>query len=116
LSIALGSPYFVTYWLLPVFAGQPFLRAVLLAEHTGCSLDDDAMTNTRTTYTVWPVRFLMWQMPYHAQHHRYPSLPSFALADAHAKIGPHLTQLARNGYAGMHAELLRSFFARRHTA
>ena len=78
-----GQPLFVTYWLLPVALGQPLLRAILLAEHTGCSEDDDALSNTRTTHTILPVRFLMWEMPFHAEHHRYPALPFFALARAH---------------------------------
>jgi fatty acid desaturase len=115
-SIVLGRPYFIEYWLLPVVVGQPLLRAILLAEHGGCTQDNDAMSNTRTTYTIWPVRFLMWQMPFHAEHHRYPSLPFFALSRAHTWIGPHLTQVARSGYTGLHADLLRSFFAKRRTA
>jgi fatty acid desaturase len=114
LSIALGSPYFVTYWLLPVAVAQPLLRAVLMAEHSGCSLDDDAMNNTRTTYTFAPVRFLMWQMPFHAEHHRYPSLPFFALSRAHARIGPHLGHVASRGYSGMHSALLRDLLGKRH--
>lgn len=115
-SIALGSPYFLVYWLLPVAVAQPLLRAILIAEHSGCSLDDDAMSNTRTTYTLWPIRFLMWQMPYHAEHHRYPSLPFFALARAHGLVGPHLAMIARGGYTGMHAELLRSLVVTRPSA
>jgi fatty acid desaturase len=106
-SVALGQPYFVTYWLLPVAVAQPLLRAILLAEHTGCAENNDALTNTRTTHTLWPVRFLMWEMPYHAEHHRYPALPFFALAEAHRSVGPHLLHVARRGYLGVHADLLR---------
>lgn len=106
-SAALGEAYFVTYWLLPVALAQPLLRAILLAEHTGCSEDDDPLSNTRTTYTLWPVRFLMWEMPYHAEHHRYPALPFFALARAHHRMEPLLTHVARHGYLGMHAKFVR---------
>lgn len=116
LSFALSEPYFVTYWLLPVVAAQPLLRAILLAEHTGCGQDADALKNTRTTYTVWPVRFLMWRMPYHAEHHCYPSLPFFALARVHARIAPQLEHVARGGYTGMHAEFLRGLVAKRRPA
>ena len=69
LSAALGSPGFITYWLLPLAVGQPLLRAILLAEHTGCSNDGNPLTNTRTTLTTPPIRFLMWNMPFHAEHH-----------------------------------------------
>jgi fatty acid desaturase len=106
-SFAVGSPLFVTFWLLPVAVGQPLLRAILLAEHTGCSEDGNPMTNTRTTYTVAPVRFLMWEMPYHAEHHRHPALPFFALAPAHEVLGPRLAHVARDGYVGVHVALLK---------
>lgn len=106
-SGALGEPWFVTHWLLPVALGQPLLRFILLAEHTGCSEDDDALTNTRTTHTLLPVRFLMWEMPYHAEHHRYPALPFFALARAHAVLGSQFVHVAKHGYLGVHVDFLR---------
>ena len=37
------------YWLIPLAFGLPLLRLYLLTEHTGCSEDDDGLTNTRTT-------------------------------------------------------------------
>lgn len=87
LSIALSNPWFlVTYWLFPLAIGQPLLRFVLLAEHTGCTEDDNSLSNTRTTLTQWPLRFLMWNMPYHAEHHLYPSIPFHALAEAHSLL------------------------------
>jgi fatty acid desaturase len=112
-SVALGQALFVIYWLVPVAIGQPLLRGILLAEHTGCSEDDDVLSNTRTTYTLSPVRFLMWDMPYHAEHHRYPALPFFALAATHDRLGPELVHVARRGYLGFHADFLRSLGARR---
>jgi fatty acid desaturase len=115
LSLALGQPLFVTYWLLPVALGQPLLRAILLAEHAGCSQDDDALSNTRTTHTIFPVRVLMWDMPYHAEHHRYPAIPFFALAAVHEKLGPSLAHVAREGYTGMHVAFLRGLTRRSET-
>lgn len=112
LSAAAGEPWFVIYWFLPVALGQPLLRFILLAEHTGCSQDDDPLTNTRTTHTVYPVRFLMWEMPYHAEHHRYPALPFFALARAHAVLGPQFVHVAKRGYLGVHVDFLKSLGAR----
>jgi fatty acid desaturase len=109
LSFAVERPLFFVYWLAPVALAQPFLRAILLAEHTGCSNDDDPLTNTRTTHTIGLVRFLMWEMPYHAEHHRYPALPFFALERAHAGLGPSLQHVARHGYLGFHRELLATF-------
>jgi len=107
-SIALGYPYFVVYWLVPVALGQPLLRIILLAEHGGCTEDDNSLTNTRTTRTILPVRFLMWEMPYHAEHHRYPAIPFFALARTHRELGPHLLHVERRGYTGMHLKFLKN--------
>ena len=77
-------PYTATE--VPVADSVPILRAYLLAEHTGCTLDRNGLTNTRTTLTTAPVRLLMWNMPYHAEHHLFPSIPFHRLAEAHAAI------------------------------
>ena len=74
------------FWIGPQLLGQPPLRAYLLAEHTGCTQDRNGLTNTRTTLTIAPVRLMMWDMPYHAEHHLFPSIPFHRLADAHALI------------------------------
>jgi fatty acid desaturase len=108
----LSEPYFTIYWLVPVALAQPLLRAILLAEHMGCSETSDMLSNTRTTYTLWPVRFLMWEMPYHADHHRYPALPFFSLALAHERLAPHLAHVARRGYSGLHLAFLRNLWRR----
>lgn len=92
-------------WLLPLALGQPFLRLLLLAEHTGCAYSSDGLANTRTTLTLAPVRWLMWNMPFHAEHHLYPSLPFHALPKAHRWIGPRLQHLD-HGYLSVHAALL----------
>ena len=39
------------FWVLPQLLCQPFLRAYVLAEHTGCTTDRNGLTNTRTTLT-----------------------------------------------------------------
>lgn len=93
LSIFFGQPWFFLYWLLPLMVGQPLLRAILLSEHGGCSHDDNPLTNTRTTLTLFPLRFLMWNMPYHAEHHLYASIPFHQLAEAHEKLRPHFAHI-----------------------
>lgn len=93
LSFAVGQPWFLLYWLLPLFIGQPILRFILLAEHTGCTLDANLLTNTRTTLTLLPVRFFMWNMPFHAEHHLYPSIPFHALPKAHKQLSSHFNHI-----------------------
>jgi fatty acid desaturase len=105
LSLLGGHGFLLWSWLLPLAIGQPVLRFFLLAEHTGCAYGDDGLRNTRTTLTTAPVRWLMWNMPFHSEHHLYPSLPFHALPAAHRWIGPRLQHLDR-GYVAVHRQLL----------
>lgn len=108
LSAAFGHPWFLfTYWILPLAVGQPLLRFVLLAEHTGCTYDDNPLANTRTTLTLWPLRFLMWNMPYHAEHHLYPSIPFHALPNAHSILKQQF-QTVDAGYIGVNRNIVQS--------
>nr|WP_272819462.1 fatty acid desaturase [Scytonema hofmannii] len=105
LSIAFKQPWFVLYWLLPLIVGQPILRFILLGEHTGCSLDANPLTNTRVTLTLWPVRFLMRNMPFHAEHHLYPSIPFHALPKAHQQLNSYFTHVDQ-GYIKVNQDII----------
>ena len=83
-SVITGSAVAIRLWLVPALVGQPFLRCLLLAEHDGCALVDDPLSNTRTTITNAVVRFLAWNMPFHAEHHANPSVPFHQLPALHA--------------------------------
>jgi fatty acid desaturase len=101
LSLIGANGFLFWYWLLPLAVGQPLLRFVLLAEHGGCPFVADGLRNTRTTHTLAPLRRLMWNMPFHAEHHLYPSLPFHALARAHRELEPRLAVVAP-GYRAVH--------------
>lgn len=104
-SLIGANGFLFWYWLLPLAIGQPLLRLVLLAEHGGCPFVADGLRNTRTTHTLAPLRRLMWNMPFHAEHHLYPSLPFHALAAAHRFLGPSLAEVAP-GYLAVHRRFL----------
>ena len=106
-AIALGFHEVLYFWFLPVFLAQPLLRALLIAEHTGCSQDRNGLTNTRTTLAGWPIRLLMWNMPFHAEHHLYPSVPFHQLPTLHARIAARLAHIAPS-YPAANAAILRS--------
>jgi fatty acid desaturase len=108
LSFIAGQPWFLLYWLLPLAVGQPILRFILLAEHTGCTLDNNPLTNTRTTLTLWPLRFLMWNMPFHAEHHLYASIPFHALPDAHKYLSSRFERVD-SGYIRVNREIVAQF-------
>jgi fatty acid desaturase len=89
------------YWLLPAVLGQPFLRAYLLSEHTGCPECADMLANTRTTFTMAPVRWLMWNMPFHTEHHVFPAVPFHALPRLHRLMAGRLVATSP-GYVAFH--------------
>jgi fatty acid desaturase len=107
-SLILRRPDALIYWIFPVLAGQPFLRLYLMAEHAGCASSDNMFDNTRTTYTNGAVRLLAWQMPYHVEHHCFPSIPFHALARTNALIRERIVVQAP-GYLAVHRQLLRQF-------
>jgi fatty acid desaturase len=102
------------FWIGPQLLGQPPLRAYLLAEHTGCTHDRDGLTNTRTTLTNAVVRLLMWNMPFHAEHHMYPSVPFHRLRDAHRQISARLGYV-QDGYLRWNQHFVKSLLRRRTT-
>ena len=107
-SLVLRRPDALIYWIVPVLAGQPFLRLFLMAEHTGCPLGDDPFGNTRTTYTTGALRLLAWQMPYHVEHHCFPSVPFHSLGRLNVRLRNRI-EVAAPGYLAVHRDLLRRF-------
>ena len=107
-SLVVGSTAPLLYWVVPVLVGQPFLRAFLLAEHTGCPLIPDMLRNSRTTKSNALVRWLTWNMGYHAEHHCYPALPFHALPGAHARLRDRIAVQA-SGYLAAHRAIARGF-------
>jgi fatty acid desaturase len=105
-SFYLQSAAVLSYWIVPALLGQPFVRLFLLAEHTGCAFDDDMLANTRTTYTNPALLLLTWRMPYHAEHHSFPSVPFHALVRVNALL-PQAGRVTAAGYLALHRELLR---------
>ena len=109
LSLAFQQPWFITLWLLPLAVGQPILRLILLAEHTGCSNDNNPLSNTRTTLTWLPIKLMMWNMPFHAEHHLYPFIPFHALPQAHQELKEHFAVIDR-GYLKVNKNIVKNFF------
>ena len=101
-----ASGWLIPCLLLPLLIGQPFLRAYLLAEHAGCAEGDDNMlANSRTLLTIPPVRFLAWNMPFHAEHHSFPAVPFHALPRLHRVMRGQIMHLDQ-GYVSFHRQFL----------
>ncbi|MGJ8571656.1 MAG: fatty acid desaturase family protein [Hoeflea sp.] len=101
-SIALGTTVLILVWVVPLLLGQPFLRLYLLAEHGRCAFVANMLENSRTTFTNAAVRRLAWNMPYHAEHHAYPTVPFYKLPDLHKLTAEHL-MVTEKGYSRFHA-------------
>lgn len=104
-SVASGSWIAVTCWLIPALLGAPLLRAYLVVEHNGCTHDDNGFTNTRTTLTNPFVRLIMWNMPFHAEHHLLPNIPFHRLPDAHRALRGHM-KVITPGYVEANRQVL----------
>ena len=102
------TPFLLWVWIVPVLVGQPFLRLYLLAEHGDCPFVEDMFLNTRTTFTTAIMRFVAWNMPYHAEHHTYPMVPFHNLPALHTKMRGHLG-VTSDGYTAF----TRTYLARR---
>jgi len=78
--IAALSVYFQTwaaavYWWGPILIATPFYRFYTAAEHHGRPNTPSVIENSRTTRAGPLMRWLMWQMPYHTEHHLFPGVP-----------------------------------------
>ena len=93
-SLIAQSTVLLWYWIIPAVLAQPMLRLYLLAEHSACPRNPDMLENTRTTYTNGLMRFLAWNMPFHAEHHAWPSIPFHALPETNALIRDKLRKTA----------------------
>ncbi|MEM7376508.1 MAG: fatty acid desaturase, partial [Pseudomonadota bacterium] len=98
----------LTFWLVPLLLGQPILRLYLLAEHGRCPFVANMFENTRTTFTNALVRRLAWNMPYHAEHHAFPSVPFHRLPVWHRHVRDQL-KCTSCGYTQFHRAYVEDF-------
>jgi fatty acid desaturase len=106
-SVATGSSLLLWAWVLPALLGQPVLRLYLLAEHGLCPFAASMFENSRTTFTIRAVRWLAWNMPFHAEHHTFPAVPFHRLPELHRLAARHL-RTTETGYARFTTRYARS--------
>jgi fatty acid desaturase len=93
------------YLLLAQWLGHSLLSFYLLTEHTGLPESGSILGRTRTTQTTALLKWLMWNMPYHAEHHAYPAIPWHALPKTHSLIKSEL-KASEKGYLHFHWRVL----------
>ena len=95
------------YWLFPRLLAEPYMRMVRMSEHVGRPVNNtDLLENTRTTLVNPLLRWLAWNMPYHAEHHLSPSVPFHALPAFHNEIKQRHKKIA-HGYFDAHKDIFR---------
>lgn len=91
------------WWVYAGMAlGHMFLSWYITCEHRGLAEQGSILERTRTLLAPRWVKWLVWNMPYHAEHHAWPAVPWHALPVVHAQVREHLVHLERPLYLHLH--------------
>ncbi|MFK7859408.1 MAG: fatty acid desaturase family protein [Granulosicoccus sp.] len=110
-SLFFQSTAAIWYWFLPVVLGEPVMRAIRMTEHVGRPTVSDMKVNTRSNRVSMPMRFLCWNMNYHAEHHYASSVPFHALPDLNRKLEGYI-HTETGGYVGAHCDIVSQLLGR----
>jgi len=110
----LGTGCLVGLILLPGFPAvllawpiaHVLLGFYLMPEHTGLPHTGTQCARTRSVESNAAVRWLMWNMPFHAVHHAQPGVPFHAVPALHRLFAARLEHVTA-GYLAFHREGLR---------
>ncbi|MFN2426185.1 MAG: fatty acid desaturase [Candidatus Binatia bacterium] len=83
--------------------GHLALGLFVMPEHLGLGSEGSQLHRTRSTKSNALVRWAMWNMPYHSEHHAYPAVPFHAAPELSRCIEPEIENRA-SGYLAFHAE------------
>ena len=86
--------------------GHCLLASYLSPEHNGLPHEGDILERTRSIRTNKLIKLLMWNMPYHAEHHAYPAVPFHALPDLHEQLKDELKHKDQD-HPSFHLAVLR---------
>lgn len=106
LALVPGFAYVLLAWPIAHLG----LGLYLMTEHTGLPNQGSQFDRTRTVRSNPAVRWLMWNMPYHAEHHAFPGIPFHALPALEAEIQLPAPKTA-TGYLAFHREAIRRSFS-----
>lgn len=85
--------------------GHCILSYYLTPEHNGLPYDGSILEKTRSLPTNRFVNLMMWNMPYHAEHHAFPSVPFFNLTQLHNEMKNELIHTTEN-HTSFHKNVL----------
>lgn len=87
--------------------GHSLLSLCLIAEHHGLEHQGLITERTRTTLTHPLILWIMWNMPYHTEHHAYPAIPWHALPRAFELLADERLH-TQKGYLAFHGRVLKT--------
>jgi len=94
------------WWLVSAFVISHVWQLLWTAsEHTGLPLEGTILERTRTVRSNRFVRWWVWNMNYHAEHHAWPGIPWHQLPAAHEQIKNNLDHLVTS-YSALHANVI----------
>jgi fatty acid desaturase len=88
-----------------IAAGHALIAMVTLADHNGVSPARHPDADTRTIETNKALNFILWNMPFHAEHHADPALPFHRLPHRRRRQA---ADPVERGYWRFHLAVLRS--------
>lgn len=94
-------------WLLFALILSHMFQAIwLTTEHTGLPYEGTILARTRTMLPAACIRWWLWNMNYHAEHHAWPAVPWYQLPAVHQRVADHLESTAA-GYWRLQFSMLR---------
>ncbi|MEN9726638.1 MAG: hypothetical protein RL434_1004 [Pseudomonadota bacterium] len=78
------------WWWFAAWFTHVFQTLWVAAEHSGLPHDGSILRRTRTVQSNAFVRFWLWNMNFHAEHHGWPAIPWHMLPKTHALVATHL--------------------------
>ena len=101
----LGGLFFVPNWwmiYLAMLVAHGLLGAYVTCEHRGLAQAGTILERTRSLKVPAALRWLLWNMPYHAEHHAWPAVPFHALGRLHLEVNAHLVHRESPLYLHLH--------------
>jgi fatty acid desaturase len=99
------------YWLGPLLVMKCAYQLQNIGEHTGLGHDPDTLRCTRTLVGPAPMRWLVWNMSYHAAHHTFPGVPFHQLPalDREIRRETRAADATTRGYLQAQFDIVRGF-------
>jgi fatty acid desaturase len=104
LAGTLWLPGGIWFWFAAWFT-HVFQTLWVATEHTGLPHEGSILARTRSVTSTPFVRWWLWNMNYHAEHHGWPAVPWHQLPATHALVSNHLESLVP-GYSELQLGVL----------